>query len=104
MLSGRTTCLKFNVHKSGSININNGIGQGGPLSMVLYQYHNTDPLDIPNLPLEFAAAYVDDAILVATVKTFEDVHETLNKMMTRRMECCNGHRSITQNLKCQSWP
>jgi ribonuclease HI len=83
MLIGRKTCLKFDNHKLERINIDNGIGQGDPLSMVLYQYYNADLLDIPNSASEFAAAYVDNAILVATAKTFEDTHETLSKMMTR---------------------
>jgi hypothetical protein len=77
MLLGRMTNLKFDDHESDSINIDNGIGQGDPLSMVLYQYYNADLLDILNLPSEFAVAYVDDAILVATMKTFKDMHETL---------------------------
>jgi hypothetical protein len=83
MLLGRMTNLKFDDHESDSINIDNGIGQGDPLSMVLYQYYNADLLDILNLPSEFAVAYVDDAILVATMKTFKDMHETLIEMMTR---------------------
>jgi ribonuclease HI len=83
MLIGRTTHLKFDDHKLDSINIDNGIGQGDPLSMVLYQYYNADLLDIPISPSEFAVAYVDDTILVATAKTFEEMHETLSTMMTR---------------------
>ena len=84
MLLGRTTRLKFDDHESDSINIDNGIGQGDPLSMVLYQYYNADLLDIPNSTMEFAAAYVDDAILVATAKTFEDTHKILTDMMERK--------------------
>jgi hypothetical protein len=83
MLIGRTTHLKFDNHKSDSINIDNGIGQGDPLSMVLYQYYNADLLDILNSPSEFTAAYVDNAILVATAKTFKEMHRTLSTMMTR---------------------
>jgi ribonuclease HI len=83
MLKGRTTCLKFDNHESDKIHIDNGIGQGDPLSMVLYQYYNADLLDIPNTPQEFAAAYVDDAIIVTTAKTFEDTHKILVDMMTR---------------------
>lgn len=48
MLKDRKTCLKFDDHKSKSIDIDNGIGQGDPLLMVLYQYYNTDLLDMPN--------------------------------------------------------
>ena len=68
MLQVRTTKLEFDDHKSDRITIDNGIGQGDSLSMVLYQYYNTDLLDIPAAPHEAAAAYVDNTILVATAK------------------------------------
>ena len=45
MLKGRKTRLKFDNHESENIIIDNGIGQGDPLSMVLYQYYNADLLD-----------------------------------------------------------
>ena len=83
MLTGRKTRLKFDDHESEYIQIDNGIGQGDPLSMILYQYYNADLLDVPNSPSEFAAAYVDDTILVATAKTFEETHDILLDMMTR---------------------
>ena len=83
MLKGRSTRLKFDDHISDYIKIDNGIGQGDPLSMVLYQYYNADLLDVPTSPSEFAAAYVDDAILVATAKSFEETHKMLVNMMTR---------------------
>ena len=47
MLEGRTTTLRFDDHISDNISIDNGIGQGDPLSMVLYQYYNADLLDMP---------------------------------------------------------
>lgn len=68
MLKGRKIQLKFDDHESKNIIINNGIGQGDLLSMVLYQYYNADLLDVIALPSEFAVAYVDDTILVATAK------------------------------------
>ena len=46
MLEGRTMHLKFDDFTSDPINIDNGIGQGDLLSMVLYQYYNADILDI----------------------------------------------------------
>ena len=52
--------------------------------MVLYQYYNTDLLDIPNSLNKLAAAYVDDAILVATASTFEGAHTILEDMMLRK--------------------
>ena len=65
MLEERITVLKFDDHISDSIN-NNGIGQGDPLSMVLYQFYNADILDVPNQANEAAIAYVDDAHSSAT--------------------------------------
>ena len=72
------------------------IGQGDPLSMVLYQYYNADLLDIPKLPSELAAAYVNDVILIVTAKTFKGVHTILADMMTREggaMEWARQHNS-----------
>ena len=84
LLRNRTTKLKFNDYKSSEIKINNGIGQGDPLSMILYQYYNADLLNIPSDPSEAAAAYVDDAILITITKTFEETHQKLEDMMMRK--------------------
>lgn len=83
MLEGRTTYLRFDDHTSNAINIDNGIGQGDPLSMVLYQFYNADILDIPQHTSEAAIAYVDDALIMATAKDFDSTHEILEDMMTR---------------------
>ena len=83
MLEGRTTHLKFDDHVSDAIEINNGIGQGDPLSMVLYQYYNADLLDIPAQANELAIAYVDDALIMSTAPDFEAAHHALSDMMTR---------------------
>jgi ribonuclease HI len=84
MLEGRVTTLKFDDFTSAPIPIDNGIGQGDPLSMALYQFYNADLLDIPNTANEAAIAYVDDALLIATADTFSEAHHTLVSMMTRR--------------------
>ena len=83
MLKDRYTALKFDDYISGQIALDNGIGQGDPLSMMLYQYYNADLLDIPANTNETAAAYVDDAILVATASTFPEAHNILKDMMIR---------------------
>ena len=96
MLQGRTTKLKFDDYESGKIKIDNGTGQGDPLSMALYQYYNANLLDVPRTPNEDAAAYVDDAILIATAKSFEETHKILEAMMTRTggaMDWANEHNS-----------
>ena len=65
------------------IQIDNGIGQGDPLSMVMYQYYNADLLDIPNNKDEDAMAYVDDSLMIAIAENFEEAHEKLADMMGR---------------------
>jgi ribonuclease HI len=83
MLVGRITFLKFDDHTSDAININNGIGQGDPLSMVLYQFYNADILEIPAQPNELAIAYVDDALIMATAKDFAATHRIISDMMAK---------------------
>ena len=102
MLRGHSTALKFDDYVSDNININNSIGQGNPLSMVLYQFYNADLLDILNGTKEAAAAYVDDTILIATVTNFAQTHEILLDMMTRpggAMEWSNNHNSCFEFSK-----
>ena len=83
LLKERYTTLKFDNYISDKIALDNGIGQGDPLSMVLYQYYNADLLDIPTNANESAVAYVDDTIMIATGKDFAEAHETLADMMSR---------------------
>jgi hypothetical protein len=83
MLQERKTTLKFDGYESDPIHIDNGIGQGDPLSMVLYQFYNADLLDIPKDDSENAMAYVDDTLMLATAKTFKKAHRILLDMMCR---------------------
>ena len=83
MLMDRHTMLKYNGYTSEPIVLDNGIGQGDPLSMVLYQYYNADLLDIPRGKYKDALAYVDDTIMVATAETFTEAHTMLADMMER---------------------
>jgi len=83
MLQNRITTLRFNRYSSTPIQINNRIRQGDPLSMVLYQYYNTDLLDIPKSKDEDAMAYVDDTLLLAIADNFEVAHCKLADMMER---------------------
>ena len=102
MLEGRKTTLRFDDHTSEEIMLDNGIGQGDPLSMALYQYYNADILDIPSTTQESAEAYVDDAILIATAKTFEEAHSQLAEMMTRpggMIEWSERHNSSIEYSK-----
>ena len=84
MLAGRSTVLKFDGFVSERTSIDNGIGQGDPLSMVLYQYYNADLLDIPVRKGEEAVAYVDDAFMLATGRNFRDTHRKLHDLMRKQ--------------------
>ena len=102
MLEGRNTHLRFDDHKSDTIEINNGIGQGDPLSMVLYQFYNADILDIPASENETALAYVDDALILASAQDFEATHNIISAMMTREggvYDWSKNHNSPLEHSK-----
>ena len=84
MLEGRSTVLKFDGFILEQTIIDNGIGQGDPLSMVLYQYYNTDLLDIPEHWDENAVAYVNDAFMMALGKNFQIAHRKLCDLMEKQ--------------------
>jgi hypothetical protein len=83
MLRDQVTSLKFNGYILDPITIDNGIGQGDPLSMVLYQYYNVDLLDIPSSKDEKAVAYVNDAFMMAIGTDFQRAHCILVDMMCK---------------------
>jgi hypothetical protein len=74
MLRERVTTLKFDRYTSEHIPIDNGIGQGDPLSMVMYQFYNADLIDIPKHPKEDTVAYMDNAFMLASSKDFPSAH------------------------------
>ena len=96
LLTARKTRLKFDDHVSNIINIENGIGQGDPLSMLLYILYNADLLDLPDDPAsEDTISYVDDIALIATGEDFE---ETMQKLKNMMMKDGGGlHWSISHN-------
>lgn len=75
--------MKFNDFILEFIVISNGIGQGDPLSMILYLFYNADFLDMPRNKDEGVLAFVDDSTLIAIAANFKSAHEKLVDMMTR---------------------
>ena len=59
LLTNRHTWLKFDGYTSDWINVDNGIVQGDPLSMILYLFYNSDLLEDVG-KLETKVGYVDD--------------------------------------------
>ena len=85
MLEDRKTKLRFDDFKSDWFPIKNGIGQGDPLSMLLYIIYNSDLVDITKKGKgELTLTFVDDTALVVVGNTFEDNHRKLTDMMERR--------------------
>ena len=84
MLTGRRTRLKFKESESEWIPINNGIGQGDPLSMIAYLIYCADLTDLANPKNgETALAFVDDTAFITTGRSFEETHAKLKSMMER---------------------
>jgi ribonuclease HI len=83
LLKGRRTRMKFDDFVSEIIHILNGIGQGDPLSMILYIIYNADLLEIARSPKEEALGFVDDALGMAEGFTLEDNIAALKDFMNR---------------------
>jgi hypothetical protein len=69
----------FDGHTSNWIPITNGIGQGDPLSMVIYIIYNTDLIDVSqNHPDELTLAFVDNTAFITIGNTIEETHNMLH--------------------------
>ncbi|OJA16373.1 hypothetical protein AZE42_13983, partial [Rhizopogon vesiculosus] len=108
VLTDRKTQLHFDDFTSDWININNGIGQGDPLSMILYIIYSADLVDIAEprrrrAPLrELTLAFVDDTAFVAIGPDFDDTHATLKNMLDRPgggFEWSRNHNSHFETSK-----
>ena len=83
LLQGRRTRLRFDDYTSEWVPITNGIGQGDPLSMILYIIYNSDLVDVARGKDELALAFVDDTAFLAIGKTFQETHRILGDMLER---------------------
>ena len=84
LLTNRRTKLQFNDFISDTIMVTNNIGQGDPLSMLLYILYNADLLEISNNPLaEDIIGYVDDIAIMAIGANFEETMQRIKDMMTK---------------------
>ena len=84
LLTNRKTRIKFDDYISDIIDILNGIGQGDPLSMILYIIYNADILEIPDDEnKEAALGYVDNIAMIAIGKDFNKLTNCLENMMKK---------------------
>jgi len=99
MLRDQVTTLRFDGYVSDKILIDNGIGQGDLLSMVLYQYYNADLIDIPKHKEEDTEAYVDNAFMLVSAKDFPSTHHKLADMMCREDGVVNWTKTHSSPLE-----
>lgn len=89
LLMNRQTQLRFDGFISDWIPINNGIGQGDPLSMILYVIYSSDLVDIAKARhrrstlKELTLAFVDNTAFIAIGKNFDETHAILADMLER---------------------
>ena len=83
-MDNRRTKIRFNDYLSESIKITNEIGQGDPLSMILYIIYNADLLEIPDTKIsKDTVGYVADITLIAKGEDFEETTTNLRYMMNK---------------------
>jgi hypothetical protein len=102
MLQGCIMVLRFDRYTSNPIPISNGIGQGDPLSMIIYQFYNANILELPKEIGESAIVYIDDSILIAMASTFVKTHKLLVNKMRRLggvLEWSTTHNSPLEHSK-----
>jgi len=83
MLRGRKTRLCFDDYTSEWFDIANGIGQGDPLSMILYIIYDSDLVRTATGKQELTLAFVDDTAFLAIGRTFQETHQILHDMLER---------------------
>ncbi|PSR73747.1 hypothetical protein PHLCEN_2v10417 [Hermanssonia centrifuga] len=84
-MTSRRTVLCFDNFQSSQFEIKGGLEQGCPLSVILYQFYNSELLEGANRKNgEIATGNIDDVAVVAIANNFDDTHEILRSFMTRR--------------------
>ena len=91
-LTGRSTILRTNEHTTEKISISIGIGQGSPLSPILFLFYNAPLLeDLETVGSISAAGFVDNVAILVEEKICEenstvlhDLHEKICKPWARR--------------------
>ena len=102
MLKNRRTRLRFDDHTSEWFDITNGISQGDPFSMLLYIVYDSDLVTVAKNKDELTLTFVDDTVLLAIAKSFQDTHRILGDMLEREggtYEWSANHNSCFETSK-----
>ena len=81
---GQETKLCFDNYTSEWFDITNGIGQGDPLSMILYIIYDSDLVETAKGKHKLTLAFVDNTAFLAIRKMFQEMHSILKDMLERR--------------------
>ena len=72
-VEGRWTTMHFDGYTSEARRLRRGIDQGCPLSGIIFQFYNTDLLEIGDSKRgEDTVGFVDDTLLLARARTLEE--------------------------------
>ena len=84
-VSGCCTTLKFDGFESEAFLLSKGLNQGCPLSGLVFQFYNSDLVDI-SVPGngEDAMAFMDDTLLLVQGESLRVTNERVKQMMTRK--------------------
>ncbi|KAJ3473815.1 hypothetical protein NLI96_g12812 [Meripilus lineatus] len=83
-LEGRTTRLRFDDFTSEMRQIQSGLDQGCPLSVILHHFSNAFLIEIlKEKEREYRSLFVDDTCILAEGNTFAEAHEKLKVMMEK---------------------
>jgi Reverse transcriptase (RNA-dependent DNA polymerase) len=74
LLSGHTTCLKFDDYISDPMPLNNGTTQGDPSSMLYYCFYNAPLVEIASSNDELSPGFVDDTMILAIGDSIRQCH------------------------------
>jgi len=79
--------------------IDNGIGQGDPLSMILYIIYNADLIEIAEGNDKESIGYVDDAMAIAIGNDFHKTTTKIENIMSREGGAFNWSRAHNSNFE-----
>lgn len=83
-LQNRTTTLNFDDYKLEEFNVENGVDQGCPLSVIIFIFYNADLLDIADANEgTLSLGFIDDVSLIARGRSFAEANEKLRNMMEK---------------------
>jgi hypothetical protein len=101
LLSNCYTHLKFDDFLSSIIQVDNGIGQGEPGSMILYLIYSIGLVSILEGPDEDGGAYVDNNFILALGDNYEECNRRINVMMDKQEWWTQTHNSKAEISKYQ---